>query len=63
MHKILLRKLANHGVELKALKWFESHLSDRQLKCLEMVNCPVPVLLPVVFHGEALMIPPILDLY
>ena len=32
-HKILLRKLASYGIDHRALKWFDSYLSDRQQKC------------------------------
>ena len=33
-HKILLQKLASYGVDYRALKWFDSYLSDRQQKCI-----------------------------
>ena len=33
-HKILLRKLASYGIDHRALKWFDSYLSDRQQKCV-----------------------------
>ena len=33
-HKILLRKLASYGIDYRALKWFDSYLSDRQQKCV-----------------------------
>ena len=29
-HKILLKKLAIYGVDYRALKWFDSYLSDRR---------------------------------
>ena len=56
-HKILLRKLASYGIDHRALKWFDSYLSDRQQKCV--VNgepCLVRVLLPVVSHREASLV-------
>ena len=33
-HTILLQKLASYGVDYRALKWFDSYLSDRQQKCI-----------------------------
>ena len=33
-HRILLSRLASYGVDQKALKWFDSYLSDRHQKCL-----------------------------
>ena len=33
-HKILLRKLASYGIDYKALKWFDSYLSNCQQKCV-----------------------------
>ena len=49
-HKILLRKLASYGIDHRALKWFDSYLSDRQQKCVvngelsvaRAVTCGVP---------------------
>ena len=49
-HKILLEKLASYGVDYRALKWFDSYLSDRQQKCIvnaelsgsRAVTCGVP---------------------
>ena len=49
-HKILLRKLASYGVDHRALKCFDSYLSDRQQKCVvngelsgaRAVTCGVP---------------------
>ena len=49
-HKILLRKLASHEVDHKALRWFDSYRSDRQQKYLvngelsgaRAVTCGVP---------------------
>ena len=49
-HKILLQKLASYGVDYRALKWFDCHLSDRQQKCIvngelsgsRAVTCGVP---------------------
>ena len=49
-HKILLRKLASYGIDHRALKWFDSCLSDRQQKCVvngelsgaRAVTCGVP---------------------
>ena len=51
-HKILLWKLASHGIDHRALKWFDSylHVSDRQQKCVvngelsgaRAVTCGVP---------------------
>ena len=49
-HKILLQKLASYGVDYRALKWFDSYLSDRQQKCIvngelsgsRAVTCGVP---------------------
>ena len=49
-HKILLRKLASYGNDHRALKWFDSYLSDRQQKCVvngelsgaRAVTCAVP---------------------
>ena len=60
-HKILLRKLASYGIDHRALKWFDSYLSDRQQKCVpvvnKMVSCLVRMLLPVVSHRESLLDP------
>ena len=33
-HKFLLQKLASYGIDYRALKWFDSYLSDRQQKCV-----------------------------
>ena len=49
-HKILLQKLASYGVDYRALKWFDSYLSDRQQKCIvngelsgsRAITCGVP---------------------
>ena len=49
-HRILLSKLASYRVDQKALKWFDSYLSDRHQKCLVngelsgalSVTCGVP---------------------
>ena len=49
-HKILLQKLASYGIDHRALKWFDSYLSDRQQKCVvngelsgaHAVTCGVP---------------------
>ena len=49
-HTILLQKLASYGVDYRALKWFNSYLSDRQQKCIvngelsgsRAVTCGVP---------------------
>ena len=49
-HKILLRKLASYGIDHRALKWFDSYLSDRQQKSVvngelsgaRAVTCGVP---------------------
>ena len=49
-HKILLRKLTSYGIDHRALKWFDSYLSDRQQKCVvngelsgaRAVTCGVP---------------------
>ena len=49
-HRILLSRLASYGVDQKALKWFDSYLSDRHQKCLVngelsgalAVTCGVP---------------------
>ena len=49
-HKILLRKLASYSIDHRALKWFDSYLSDRQQKCVvngelsgaRAVPCGVP---------------------
>ena len=49
-HKILLRKLASYGIDHRALKWFDSYLSDRQRQCVvngelsgaRAVTCGVP---------------------
>ena len=49
-HKILLRKLASYGIDHRALKWFDSYLSDRQQKCVvngelsraRAVTCGIP---------------------
>ena len=49
-HKILLQKLASYGVDYRALKWFDSYLSDHQQKCIvngelsgsRAVTCDVP---------------------
>ena len=49
-HKILLRKLTSYGIDHRALKWFDSYLSDRQQKCVvngelsgaRAVACGVP---------------------
>ena len=49
-HKILFRKLASYGIDHRALKWFDSYLSDRQQKCVvngelsgaRAVTCGVP---------------------
>ena len=50
-HMILLSKLARYEVDQKALKWFDSYLSDRHQKCLvngelsgalAVVTCGVP---------------------
>ena len=32
-HNIIIRKLSNYGVDQKALRWFQSYLSDRSQKC------------------------------
>ena len=36
-HKILLRKLTSYGIDHRALKWFDSYLSDRQQKCVIII--------------------------
>ena len=49
-HKILSRKRASYGIDHRALKWFDSYLSDRQQKCVvngelsgaRAVTCGVP---------------------
>ena len=32
-HNIIIRKLSNYGVDQKALRWFQSYLSDHSQKC------------------------------
>ena len=32
-HNIIIRELSNYGVDQKALRWFQSYLSDRSQKC------------------------------
>ena len=32
-HNIIIRKLSNYGVDQKALRWFQSYLSNRSRKC------------------------------
>ena len=32
-HNIIIRKFSNYGVDQKALKWFQSYVSDRSQKC------------------------------
>ena len=49
-HTILLGKLASYGIDHRALKWFDSYLSDRQQKFVvngklsggRAVTCGVP---------------------
>ena len=58
------QKLASYGVDYRALKWFDSYLSDRQQKCIvngelsgsRAVTCGVP-------QGKPHWFPSFLDLY
>ena len=49
-HNIIIRKLSSYGVDQKALRWFQSYLSDRSQKCsvnshlstVSPITCGVP---------------------